>query len=115
MLRLPAKRKPENLKTRLLFRRGCAQGVGMIEVEVYAAGIRAPEKMMGLALELEAIAGLRYKVDTNHDIVYMEFTDQVPDADAIRSIFRRIELDAKFVGAVPPEVGTKKKTQRIET
>jgi hypothetical protein len=87
----------------------------MVEVEVYAAGVRTPEKMMGLALELEAIAGLCYKVDINHDIVYMEFSSHVPDADSIRAIFRRIDLDAKFVGQVPPEVGTKRKTQRIET
>lgn len=87
----------------------------MVEVEVYAAGVRTPEKLMGLALELEAISGLRYKVDTNHDIVYMEFTSHVPDGDSIRSIFRRIDLESKFVGQVPPEVGTKRKTQRIET
>jgi hypothetical protein len=86
----------------------------MVEVEVYAAGVRTPEKMMGLALELEAIPGLRYKVDTNHDIVYMEFTDLVPDGESIRAAFRRVGLDPKFVGQVPPEVGTKKKTQRIE-
>ncbi len=86
---------------------------GMVEVEVYAAGMRAPEKMMGLALELEAIPGLRYKVDLNHDIVYMEFTERVPDGESLRAIFRRIELEPKFVGAVPPEVDMKKKTQRI--
>jgi hypothetical protein len=86
----------------------------MVEVEVYAAGLRAPEKMMGLALELEAIPGLRYKVDTNHDIVYMEFTDKVLDAEALGSLFRRISLEAKFVGQLPPEVSEKKKTQRLD-
>jgi hypothetical protein len=85
----------------------------MIEVEVYAVGVRAPEKIMGLALELDGIEGLRYKVDTNHDIVYMEFTAAVANADAIQAIFRRCGLDAKFVGQLPPEVGAKKKTQRI--
>jgi len=86
----------------------------MVEVEVYAAGVRAPEKMMGLAIELEAIPGLRYKVDTNHDIVYMEFNGRVPGAEALGSIFRRIELEPKFVGQLPPEVTEKKKTQRID-
>ena len=51
----------------------------MIELEVYAAGVRNPEKMMALALELDVISGLRYKVDTNHDIIYMEFTGQCSD------------------------------------
>ena len=87
----------------------------MVEVEVYAAGVRAPEKMMGLAIELEAIPGLRYKVDTNHDLVYMEFTERVPGADSLRSIFRKIELEPKFVGQLPPEVTEMKKTQRIDT
>ena len=41
----------------------------MIELEVYAAGVRNPEKMMALTLELDVISGLRYKVDTNHDII----------------------------------------------
>ena len=87
----------------------------MVEIEIYAAGVRSPEKMMGLALELEAITGLRYKVDTNHDIVYMEFTERVPNAEALAALFRRVELEAKFVGQLPPEVSEKKKTQRIQT
>jgi len=87
----------------------------MIELEVYAAGVRNPEKMMGLALEMEGVPGLRYKVDTNHDIVYMEFTEETATLSGVQSLFRRAGLDAKFVGQLPPEISTKKKTQRIET
>jgi hypothetical protein len=86
----------------------------MLELEVYAAGLRAPEKMIGLALELDAIDGLRYKVDTAHDIVYMELTSKIPSADSIRAAFRRIGLEAKFVGQLPPEAPDPKKTQRLE-
>jgi hypothetical protein len=50
----------------------------MVELEIYAAGLRQPEKMLGLALELDVMPNLRYKVDTNHDIVYMEFLGDVP-------------------------------------
>jgi hypothetical protein len=100
-IRLPSARRERNLWA-------------MVEIEVYAAGLRAPEKMMGLALELEAIPGLRYKVDTNHDIVYMEFTDKVLDAEALQSLFRHISLEVKFVGQLPPEVSEKKKTQRLD-
>ncbi len=85
----------------------------MIELEVYAAGVRNPEKMMGLALELDALSGLRYKVDTNHDIVYMEFSEQPPTMAGVQSLFTKLGLDAKFVGQLPPEVSSKKKTQRI--
>ena len=50
---------------------------GMIELEVYAAGVRHPDKMMGLALELDVLPGLRYKVDTNHDIIYTSSSPMV--------------------------------------
>lgn len=85
----------------------------MIELEVYAAGVRQPEKMMGLTLELDVMPGLRYKVDTNHDIVYMEFSGPPPSQNGIESIFRKLGLEAKFVGQLPTEVSSKKKTQRI--
>lgn len=86
----------------------------MVELEVYAAGVRQPEKMMALTLELDVLPGLRYKVDTNHDIVYMEFSDSVPTLSGLQSVFKKTGLDAKFVGQLPPEVSSKKKTQRIE-
>jgi len=85
----------------------------MIELEVYAAGVRQPDKMMGLALELDILQELRYKVDTNHDIVYMEFSGAAPSQHDLESIFRKLGLEAKFVGQLPPEVSSKKKTQRI--
>jgi len=86
---------------------------GMIELEVYAAGVRHPDKMMGLALELDVLPGLRYKVDTNHDIIYMEFSGAAPAQHDMESIFRKLGLEAKFVGQLPPEVSSKKKTERI--
>lgn len=87
----------------------------MIELEVYAAGVRQADKMMALALELDVIPGLRYKVDTNHDIVYMEFGEQAtpPTVSSLQSVFRKTGLEAKFVGQLPSEVSSKKKTQRI--
>jgi hypothetical protein len=86
----------------------------MIELEVYAAGVRNPEKMMALALELEVLSGLRYKVDTYHDIIYMEFTEGVPTLSTLNSVFVKTGLEAKFVGQLPPEINSKKSTQRIE-
>jgi hypothetical protein len=87
---------------------------GMVEVEVYAAGVRNPEKMMALTLELDTLPGIRYKVDTNHDIVYMEFGGLAPALSSLKSIFNKAGLHAKFVGALPPEVSAdKKKTQKL--
>lgn len=86
----------------------------MVEVEVYAAGVRTPEKMMALALELDTLSGVRYKVDTNHDIVYMEFGGEPLAAESLKSLFHRAGLQARFVGALPPELNAdKKKTQRL--
>jgi hypothetical protein len=85
----------------------------MIEVEVYAAGVRQPEKMLGLALELDVIPSLRYKVDTNHDIVYMEFAGDVPSLASLESLFRKIDLEPRFVGQLPLDRESGKKTQRI--
>ena len=85
----------------------------MIELEVYAAGVRNPERMMALALELDVISGLRYKVDTNHDIIYMEFVGQAPTLSTLRSLFIKTGLEAKFVGQLPRR-SAEKNTQRIE-
>lgn len=86
----------------------------MVEVEVYAAGVRSPEKIMALGLELDVLPGIRYKVDTNHDIVYMEFDQAAPTLTELKSAFTRAGLVARFVGALPPEVSAdKKKTQRL--
>ncbi len=86
----------------------------MIEVEVYAAGVRNPERMMALAIELDTLPGIRYKVDTNHDIVYMEFGGISPSLQTLKSLFSKAGLQAKFVGALPPEMGAdKKRTQKL--
>ncbi len=85
----------------------------MIELEVYAAGVRSLEKILELDHELEAVPGLRYKVDSNHDIVYLEFDEPTVTIQEIRGIFRKLGLEAKIVGAVPPELNPKSKTQQL--
>lgn len=70
----------------------------MVELQVYAAGLRAPDKLMGLDLELGALPAVRYKVDTLHDIVYLESDDPSLSLEEIRSIFNKLDLRARFVG-----------------
>jgi hypothetical protein len=86
----------------------------MIELEVYAAGVRDLNKILELDHELETIAGLRYKVDSNHDLVYLEI-DEDPSVTfrEIRGIFRKLGLDPRFVGAIPPELRPRSKTQLL--
>ena len=85
----------------------------MLELEVYAAGLRDLNKILELDHQLETIPGLRYKVDSNHDIVYFEFDQPTVTFPEIRAIFRKIGLDPRFIGAIPPELRPKTKTQPL--
>ena len=85
----------------------------MIELEVYAAGVRDLNKILELDHQLEAVPGLRYKVDSNHDIVYLELNEATITSREIRSIFIRLGLEPRFVGAIPPELRPRSKTQLL--
>jgi len=85
----------------------------MIELEVYAAGLRDLNKILELDHQLEAVPGLRYKVDSNHDLVYLELEEPVITLREIRAMFRKLDLEPRFVGAVAPELRPKSKTQLL--
>jgi hypothetical protein len=87
----------------------------VLELEVYAAGVRDLNKILELDIEFGTIPGLHYKVDRNHDIVYMELEGPTVTFREIRSIFRKLGLDPKFVGAIPAELRPKTKTQLLES
>ena len=89
------------------------QSKRMIELEVYAAGIRNLEKILELDHEFEAVPGLRYKVDSNHDIVYLDFEEPTMTIQEVRSVFRKLGLEPRIVGTVPGELNPKAKTQPI--
>ncbi len=85
----------------------------MLELEVYAAGVRDLNKILELDHELETIPGLRYKVDSNHDLVYLELDEPTVTFRDIRAIFRKLELEPRFVGSIPSELRPKTKTQPL--
>ena len=85
----------------------------MIELEVYAAGIRNLEKILELDHELEAVPGLRYKVDSNHDIVYLDFEEATMTIQEIRAVFRKLGLEPRVVGGIPAALNPKSKTQPL--
>jgi len=85
----------------------------MLELEVYAAGVRDLNKIMELDHELGSLAGLRYKVDSNHDLVYLEMEEPSVTVREIRASFRRLGLEPRFVGAIPSELRPKSKTQPL--
>jgi len=85
----------------------------MIELEVYATGLRDLDKILELDHQFEAIPGLHYKVDSNHDLVYLELDEPTITAREIRAIFKKLDLDPRFIGAIPPELRPKSKTKLL--
>ena len=85
----------------------------MLELEVYAAGVRDLNKILELDHELETVPGLRYKVDSNHDVVYLELDEPTVTFRDIRAMFRRLGLEPRFVGSIPSELRPKTKTQPL--
>ncbi len=85
----------------------------MIELEVYATGLRDLEKILELDHQLAAIPGLRYKVDSNQDLVYLELDEPTITASEIRAIFKKLDLDPHFIGAIPPALRPKSKTKPL--
>lgn len=85
----------------------------MFEIEIYARGLREMGKILELDRQLVEIAGLRYKVDTNHDIVYLEFDEPTFSVREIRAIFISLGLQPLFIGAIPPELQSRTKTERL--
>src|SRR5437764_14847900 len=73
----------------------------MIELEVYAAGLRNIDKILELDRLLETIPGLRYKVDRNHDLVYLEMEESGITLRELPAMFRKIGREPRFIGAVP--------------
>jgi hypothetical protein len=85
----------------------------MFEVEIYARGLREMGNVLELDRQLVEIAGLRYKLDTNHDIVYLEFDEPTLSIREIRAIFVKLGLEPLIIGAIPPELQSRTKTERL--
>jgi hypothetical protein len=77
----------------------------MMEPEVYAAGLRDLNKILELDHQLEAIAGLRYKVDSNHDLVYLELDEPTLNVRESQAIFLSL--------AIPPDLWLKSKMEPL--
>ncbi len=77
----------------------------MIEVEIYAPGLRAESTVMQLRNQMDHFPKVRYKVDTRHDLVYFEI-DKPGDLNQmeINQIFDAIGLEPRFVGQIPEEL-----------
>ena len=86
----------------------------MIELEIYAVGLRESDNILKLGHQFEAYPSVRYQIDTNHDIVYLEMDEPLVTQHQIADCVRRIGLITRFVGEIPSELEIGTQTQRIE-
>ncbi len=86
----------------------------MIEVEIYAPGLRADSALLQLRNQMDQFPKVRYKVDARHDLVYFEI-DKPGDISQqeINQIFEAMDLDARFVGQIPEELRTGMTTKLV--
>lgn len=77
----------------------------MIEVEVYARGLRKESNQMQLRHQMDLLPKVRYKIDVRHDLVYFEI-DTPEDATyaQLDEVFTSIGLVPRFVGELPEEL-----------
>ncbi len=73
----------------------------MIELLVYAPGLRTADKLMLLSHQMDMLAA-RYKVDAPHEMVYFEIDDpERITLQQINDIFEHIGINPRFVGQTP--------------
>ena len=86
----------------------------MIELEVYAKGLRASNYLTELRGQMDLLPMVRYKIDERHDLVYFEIDDpQDVSLRQIHSLFTEIGLTPRFVGQVPDTLRDDSATTRL--
>jgi hypothetical protein len=79
----------------------------MIEIEIYASGLRTGDRILQLRNQMDLMPRVRYKIDANHDIVYFE-ADAARDMslEQITTAFEVIGLSPRIVGQIPEDLQT---------
>ena len=86
----------------------------MIELEVYARGLRENDLVLHLQSQMNVIPKVRYKVDANHDLVYFEIDEPNNITQRqIARVFDSIGLEPRFVGQLPAGIPLGSETGRI--
>lgn len=74
----------------------------MIEIEVYAPGLRAESTQLELRGQMDLLPKARYKMDLHHDLVYFELEDDAPiTLQELMEAFTNIGLTPRIVGQAP--------------
>ena len=76
----------------------------MFEVEIHARGLREMGNVLELDRQLVQIASLRY---------CLEFDEPTLSIREIRAIFVKLGLEPLIIGAIPPELHSRTKTERL--
>src|SRR5205823_14133731 len=81
----------------------------MIELDVYAAGLRDFNKILELDHQLEAIAGLRDKFGNNHDLAISSSINLRSASGEICAIFFKLGLNPRFIRIISAQLRPKPK------
>ena len=86
----------------------------MIELEVYAKGLRKEQHILELTNQMNMLPRVRYKIDANHDLVYFEIDDPADVSfRQLNDLFTHIGLIPRFVGQLPDTLRHGDETMRI--
>ncbi len=87
----------------------------MIEIEVYARGLRAESSLLELRGQMDLLPQVRYKIDTHHDLVYFEIDEAgIISLKQISEVFTNIGLTPRFVGQLPEGLADDEGTRRLD-
>lgn len=85
----------------------------MIELEVSATGVRDLNRILECDSQLGAVSRRHCKVDSNHDVVCLEFDASIVTWPETPSIFSTSGLEPYFAGAPLPELRKPSGTQLL--
>ena len=86
----------------------------MIELEVYAKGLRATKYLVELRGQMDMLPKVRYKIDVRHDLVYFEIDHpEEVSVKQIHCLFTDIGLNPRFVGQIPESLRADGDTVRL--
>jgi hypothetical protein len=86
----------------------------MIELEVYAKGLRATKYLVELRGQMDMLPKVRYKIDVRHDLVYFEIDHpEEVSVKQIHCLFTDIGLNPRFVGQIPDSLRPDGETVRL--
>ncbi len=74
----------------------------MIDLEIYAPGLRDDTVLMQFRDQMDLLPHVRYKVDTHHDLVYFEINERGKvTLEELIETFTNVGLAPRIVGQMP--------------